>query len=1002
MRRIALALTASLLLSAVAQPKLTLTPIDATPNPNLLRNASFEQVEGERPVGWLWDKRNTDSTMAVVVEPGATGQRCLKFTNTTPFGADVYGLLRYEGGVPVQPETVYTLSVRYKTREGYVGFIGGGEGWRVRLPLEDTGGVWKRASITFATKPNENNFELVVVIEAPTDGVWIDAVKLEQGSRATPFTPAETPDRPLLTLDDLGEQIYLSDQRGRIGFELYTAQPLRNLEVEVQLGTQRARQRVNLRAGHSRGEFEFDTPPAPEQTLRIQLRQGRQTLVEVERPLRFFTRALAEQRLGMLRAQLPAWEAQLNQVRERGQDIAYPQASFVILREFVRYVDEDLRKGLLPRAYQQLDEMERVAARLNQMLADALSGTKTLPTVPRYVTSPVEIRGASLIADTINPLTGERERRPVFFVGFGHFGQVRADLEKLPQMGFNLIQIERGVWDVLPEPDTVSLRAFEEDVLPLLQRAADANVKVDLLISPHYMPQWVFERYPELKQPREGFIQYSIFAPESLTVLRRYIDAFAPLLKDQPALMSICLSNEPVNVESPESPPHQRAWRAWLQKRHRNLITLNTRWKTNYQSWDEIPVPNPESGIPYAEWQQFNAEALAEWHRELARAVESHLPHVPKHAKLMSWSFTSDRELHLGVDAERFAEFCELNGCDAATYPNWDKDSPWAFGWVTTMLAHDLQRSLRDAPIFNSENHIIRDRETRYVPPQHARAVLWEEAIRGMSATTFWVWERTDDPNSDFAGSLLHRPEIVEALAHTALDLNRLAPYIAALQNQPPDVYILYSQYDMARQGVDAVVPRDSLYIALTMLGVRVGFITERQLAERRVPRNALRILIANTQYLSDEAFAELDYLRQQRGVQILSLGEPTLQYDRYGRGRISRAGGLTFERNPLLDAQRLFLRLPPLLGNWRVERPLRLLQENDQPVWGVSYRVAPYENGYVASLCNYTREPLTVRLVDSQNQPITATNLIDGTVVEGTLTLPPLTPVLLQWPTAR
>lgn len=41
------------------------------------------------------------------------------------------------------------------------------------------------------------------------------------------------------------------------------------------------------------------------------------------------------------------------------------------------------------------------------------------------------------------------------------------------------------------------------------------------------------------------------------------------------------------------------------------------------------------------------------------------------------------------------------------------------------------------------------------------RAVLWEEAIRGLSATTFWVWERTDDPKSDFAGSLLHRPEIV-------------------------------------------------------------------------------------------------------------------------------------------------------------------------------------------------------------------------------------------------
>lgn len=998
MRRIAAMLLISLYGIGYTQTKLTLTPLDVAPNPNLLKNASFETAENNLPVGWAWDKRNTDSTAQVVSEPGATGQACLKFTNTTPFGAEVYGLLRYEGGVPVQPGAVYTLSCRYKTRDGYTGFIGGGEGWRVRLPLEDTGGQWKRAEITFATKENESSFDLVVVIEAPTDGVWLDAVKLEAGNRATPFVPAETPERPILTLDDLGEQVYLNEAQGRIGFELYTAQPLRNAEIEVQLGEQRARQRANLNAGYARAEFEFNAPNAPEQTLRIQIRQGRQTLASAERSVRFFTRALAEKRLQDLRAQLPNWEAQMNRLREAGQDIAYPQASLTILQEFTRYVGEDLQKGQLQRAYQQQDEMERVAARLNQRLAEAESGAKPLPTVPRYVTSPVEIRGASLIAETANPLTGERQRRPVFFVGFGHFGQVRADIEKFPKMGFNLIQIERGVWDILPEPGKVSLQAMEEDVLPALRRAADANVKVDYLISPHYMPEWVYQQYPQLRQQRDGFIKYSLFAPESLTVLRQYIDAFAPRLKDQPALLSVCLSNEPMNVESPESPPHQQAWRAWLRNRHKNLITLNTRWRTNYQNWDEIPVPSEGAGVIYAEWQEFNAEALANWHRELAKAVEQHLPGVPKHAKLMSWSFTNDRELPRGVDPERFAEFCELNGNDAMTLPSWDKDSPWAFGWVTTMLAHELQRSLRDAPVFNSENHIIRDRETRYVPPQHARAVLWEEAIRGLSATTFWVWERTDDPKSDFAGSLLHRPEIVEALAHTTLDLNRLSPYIAALQNQKPDVHILYSQFDMMMQGVDATVPRDSLYIAFTMLGVRVGFITEKQLESRRLPEGVSRIFVANTQYLSDEAFASLDFLRQQRGIQLLGFGEPSLQFDRYGRRRISRVGITTFERNPLTDARRLFIRLQLQLENWRIERPLRLLGENEQPVWGVSYRVAPYENGFVASLCNYTRTPITVRLVNAENQPIKATNLLTGETVEGTLTLQPLEPVLLQW----
>jgi hypothetical protein len=293
----------------------------------------------------------------------------------------------------------------------------------------------------------------------------------------------------------------------------------------------------------------------------------------------------------------------VNRLRDSGQDIAYPQASLTILQEFARYVGEDLQKGQLQRVYQQLDEMERVAARLNQRLAAAESGARPLPVVPRYVTSPVEIQGASLIAETEHPLTRERQRQPVFFVGFGHFGQVRADIEKFPKMGFNLIQIERGVWDILPEPGKVNLQPMKEDVLPVLRRAVDAHVKVDYLISPHYMPDWVYQQYPQLRQARDGFIRYSLFAPESLTVLRQYIDAFAPMLKDQPALLSICLSNEPMNVESPDSPPHQQAWRAWLQNRHRTLITLNTRWRTNYQSWDAIPVPGEGMGVAYAEWR---------------------------------------------------------------------------------------------------------------------------------------------------------------------------------------------------------------------------------------------------------------------------------------------------------------------------------------------------------------------------------------------------------------
>ncbi len=980
-----------------AQSRLQITPLPEAPRPNLVRNSSFEQVSNGVPVGWIWDKRNTDATMEVVSAPGTTGSYCLRFTSGTPFAPEVYALLRYEGGVSVEPNTVYTLSYRYKTRSESAGFVGGGALWRVRAFFQDTEGEWRRNTLTFATRPDETNFDLVIVIEAPTEEVLLDDIKLEKGSSATPYVPEEAVKEPFFVLADLPSRVYLSERRWQAGFDLYTPTPLKNAQLTLQLGTQRLSQRVNLPEGYSRVEFTLNEPRSANTVFRVELSgSGTMPSVSAERSLQFFTRRLAEGRLRALSRQVPAWQRQMNTLAKQGQDLAYPQATFTILQEFIRYVGEDLRKGQIERAYAQLDEMERLAGQLSEMLARAKQGTR-LPTVPRYVTSPVSIQGASLNADTLNPLTGERTRRPVFFVGFGHFGQVRADIEKFPQMGFNLIQIERGVWDFLPEQGKTSLKALEEDLLPVYQRASRANVKIDHLLSPHYMPEWVFQAYPHLRQERQGFIRYSLFSPDSLTVLRDYLNLLLPPLKDQPALMSICLSNEPTNVESPNSPLHQQAWREWLKARHRTLITLNARWGTNYTDWNEIPIPT--EGVPYADWVEFNADALANWHRELSEIVRAHLPDTPKHAKLMNWTFLNDRELYQGVDPERFAEFCELNGNDAFISYFHNKSNQWAFEWIRTFMAYDLQRSLRDAPLFNSEHHIIPDRERRYVPPQHARAVLWESAIRGLSATTFWVWERTDDPQSDFAGSLLHRPEIVNALAHTTLDLNRLAPYISALQNQPFDVYLLHARRDLLLRGAEVILPRDSLYVALTMLGVRVGFVTERQLEERRLPSQAMRILIPNVQYLSDSAILALDTYRQNRGLMLLGIGEPLLTLDSYGRRRTARVPVQTIDRNIEVAPQQLHRRLHNLLLTWGMRRPLVLLKpDSDEPAWGVAYRTAQYEDTFIASLCNYTQEPITVRLEDAQGNPIRAVNLLNGTQVEEQITLQPLEPVLIQW----
>jgi hypothetical protein len=159
----------------------------------------------------------------------------------------------------------------------------------------------------------------------------------------------------------------------------------------------------------------------------------------------FFSKEDARQRLGSLRDQARTLQDLLRETSARKIDPAYPLLSATVLDNFVGYALEDLEHNEVKRAFEHLAALEPMAQRAQEQLRDALAGRVKLPEAPRYVTSPITISGPSFIAQTA---TGREEtartHRPVFFVGHGAFGQVRADLEKLPAYGVNIIQIEFG------------------------------------------------------------------------------------------------------------------------------------------------------------------------------------------------------------------------------------------------------------------------------------------------------------------------------------------------------------------------------------------------------------------------------------------------------------------------------------------------------------------------------------------------------------------------------
>lgn len=988
----AVCLAALLSLAWAQSPSVQLNAIDVEPmeiRPNLLANGGFEQVGAAGfPAGWEWSPRNTDAVCAVDEQVRRSGARSLRIRNGTPFGAHVYGMLWASEPVHLTPGKTYTLSGWFRSADPGIAHLMGGAGWQYRAAVPATAGRWQRAWVTFKAEEADTQFVARLSTESPTQGFWVDDLKLEEGLEPTASVPEDAP-HALPVLDAAAGTLELPGD-GPFGASFLLSVPAEgnySLTAELSPDGRRASLMRRLGRGAYRVTVTGTTALPDDVPRRILLRvgMGPQRMSIADTSVAFVSPKRLAARLQAIQAALPSHRAVLERLSREKQPIAYPRVALTVLENFVGYAREDIARDP-SRAAMQIREMEALLASLKVQLSRAVQGER-LPEVPRRDASrrPRIVNGV-FTAASLRPDGSTGPERPFYFHGYGAFGQVRADMEKWPGYGVNIIQVEFGPSSVFPSPEEQTDAPVRE-TLALLDRARRAGVMVDLLISPHYMPAWVFEKYPEMRRRREGFIGYCTHAPAGRELLQRFLNIVVPPLKDHPALNSICLTNEPVQMEEP-CPFAEQAWRAWLARRHGNAETLNARWGTSYASFAEVPLPNPftdsREGSRWYDYVRFNQEDFAEWHGLLARTIRRIAPNLPVHAKAMTWTMLNDGDVRYGVDPLLFARFSQINGNDAINWYSFGTGE-FAQAWTQNAMGHDLQRSVLDAPVFNSENHLILDRDRRSIPPEHIYTALWQAAVHGQGATTIWVWERTHDPKSDFAGSIMHRPLCAEAVGRVNLDMNRAAHEMAALQRAPVEVLLLHSLTAMVQDGGRYTDCLGKLYTALAFLGVKVGFVTERQL-EEGAPRGTVPLLIPNVSRLSAKALAGLAAYRGQKvGVGAGRL----LAADEYG----GRAAGLessisfTYGRTTAADL------LPPLSGllaRLGLQDGPRVTALGGGAAYGVAWRTARTASGPLVNMVNYLHKPITVQMVVG-GKPARGRDVLRGVPIGPRVTLRPL-----------
>ena len=435
------------------------------------------------------------------------------------------------------------------------------------------------------------------------------------------------------------------------------------------------------------------------------------------------------------------------------------------------------------------------------------------------------------------------------------------------------------------------------EIVNALERSEENNVTYNVLTSFHYMPGFLGDDN-DMRDASGHFMPWNIKSEKLRKVCRVYLEKLIELIKDYKSLNSICLLNEPAyccdqDVFLPD-------YREFLKNRYGTIEALNKCYSSNYNSFDEITfkevkmksadswvnfgldLSEQEKRPQFYDFIQFNDETVMEFFNYLADTVHELAPDIPVHFKTLGDYFGLDsnynREgMRRGVDFELLKDNIQYNGCDNHAYVD-DSDG---VNILTKIRANDYMTSIFDAPVYNTEDHVIRDSNKDYTPEQRTWwcANAWECALHGGTMTVSWVWERSWSDGA-LKGSILERPDIVASYGKIALDMNRMSYEFDAITNR--DSYVAVLDSEGARNESKSFVNTSfAAWKAGIMSGQKVQYVTEKMAADGKLNDYKL-LLIPEVNRLTEDALKAVETFLA-NGGRVIILGEDSLKRNEYG-----------------------------------------------------------------------------------------------------------------------
>lgn len=966
---------------------------------NLIPNPSFETVDGIRPKHWAWDSRNTKSTCTVVPDTHS-GDNAIRITNETAHGPHIYGQLALQGGLRLEPGVTYTLSAYVKSDDPGVAWLGGGDGWWMRIGLRSTKDQWRRFTRTFEARPGDVSFPLMINTDSPTKGFLVDDLKLEKGLAATEFDAGEFAKTPVHVQLSVTDAVSCDGFRAEFGciVNLRPESGERTFKATVAAVGGEYRQEVALPEPLAAGTHHVRlvwAPPGGE-VARYELAVTVGDSV-VRREFELFTPARFEtERRGAEQARV-ALETALADAAQAGIVCPYAKAARVIAKRFLPLASVKLEKGVVSEAVGDAQFLRQLCAEQTTAVQAAL----------RHERGPFAIPDPDLNSLRLHDGNFWAGDEPVMLLGGMGYGELKDALDDYRDYGFNVLgdDFTNGFTcfrnlrpDETFDPASVpKLRAAWQDL-------ARRNLAVASIPTLHYFPEWALAKYPDItggtpvdclpdwsglnrtkgKRTKQygAFFPFAIDSPSLRQLVSAYYGGLFPGLRGVGGFQVVWLMNEPTYTKVGDA-HYLGLYHEFLRQRYGTVSALNEAWGTQLADFSEAGG-KPAAGAPSAnDWYAFHQDQVASWFEWLGAEAKRQNPDLILSNKPMAWTLLHPEQ---GIDFEREAELWEIPGCDAGRSPG---SSLYAFGWQDPILLFDFQKSVApDKPLGDHEYHYVHEAG---VSAEYVRATYFQSYLRGLRMSQFWVWATGLIGEGTVGAGMSHtawqQPRVAWGTATSALDLRRLAHYVAPFPGKA-QVAIYFSQPSLRVDRTTAAGGISRVHAEANFLDTPIGFATDRMILAGKLARYRL-LIVPDAEYVEPAVRAAIaDFARQ--GGHVLATPK-SLRLRPTGQAYAEPFVGANIGVTDVLGRSAL----AAAVERGGVVPPVRLAADAGHHV---ECRSATVDGKTVFYLLALGKEPETVE-VKVNGTPLAAwTDLLSGSAGQGaSFTLAPLACRLLR-----